>query len=59
MWRIYEIWLCGVDPCDRCRALAGRVFLRDEGPQPVIDTHPNCQCRRVTYYRIWTSATDE
>jgi len=44
----WELWvLGGPNPCRVCDALAGQLFQKGIGPQPVIDTHPNCQCQRV------------
>ena len=32
-----------------CIDLDGQIFYGDEGPIPIQDTHPNCQCIRMPF----------
>ena len=51
---VVEVWMTGSDdPCPQCTALDGQEFEQDSGPQPVRDTHPHCQCSRVTVRVEW------
>jgi hypothetical protein len=53
MWLIYERWVTmdDWDVCPACASLAGRVFVRGDGPHPPL--HPYCRCRRVEHARHW------
>jgi hypothetical protein len=40
--------------CPICGPYAGRVWKKDDGPQPPL--HPNCRCQRVYAFTTWTSS---
>ena len=47
----YDVWSTGGSrPCSVCSALDGNMWKRGEGPLPVADTHPNCNCERVAQW---------
>lgn len=65
---IYDLWLTARDhrvdpPCNHLenegwgqfKPIAGYpgVYRRSSAPRPVIDTHPNCRCRRVPILLRW------
>lgn len=69
---IFHLWLVALDErnvtgCE-CRAIGKGearwasvpaypgVYRRNEGPRPVIDTHPGCRCRRVPILLGWVKA---
>lgn len=68
---IYDAWItAGDDRVDaECRAIASGsdprfksipgypgVYRREEGPRPVISTHPRCRCRRIPYLLSWAES---
>ncbi|HET9660856.1 MAG TPA: phage minor head protein [Thermomicrobiales bacterium] len=42
--------------CPICGPYAGRVWKKDDGPQPPL--HPNCRCQRVYAFTTWTSSVE-
>lgn len=42
--------------CPICGPYAGRVWKKDDGPQPPL--HPNCRCQRVYAFTTWTSTVE-
>lgn len=32
-----------------CTQYEGAIYEKNEGPQPIDDTHPNCKCERVEF----------
>lgn len=48
----YEQWKSSrTGACIICAGFDGKVWEIGTGPQIVIDSHPNCRCVRVGYYR--------
>jgi hypothetical protein len=50
---VWEQWLTekrypAIGPCDRCRALDGKLFRKGEGPSTPL--HPHCQCSRQFHH---------
>lgn len=48
----YDRWVAFPNCCDICAGLNGQIWKRDEGPQPVTDTHPNCRCEREPVWNV-------
>lgn len=46
---IYAQWHTQEDDavCDVCAPLDGRIWLWDEAPEPILDTHDGCRCWRA------------
>jgi len=44
--------------CEKCAALEG-VYPAGGAPQPVTDTHPNCQCQTRPVIRGWDDTPDK
>jgi len=61
----YEQWRTAASgACMICLGFEGRVWELSQGPQPVMDSHPNCRCLRVPLYNTskpvqprWTRET--
>lgn len=46
----YEKWLTAGGACELCAGYEGQVWKLGQGPRPVSDTHPNCQCDLQTLW---------
>lgn len=68
---IYDAWITAGDyrVDAECRAIASGsdsrfksipghpgVYRRNNGPRPVISTHPRCRCRRIPYLISWAES---
>jgi hypothetical protein len=68
---IYDAWITARDErvSDECKAVENGsdprfesiedypgVYRRNEGPRPVISTHPRCRCRRVPFLKSWAES---
>jgi hypothetical protein len=46
----YQTWSASTTACDICTAFDGRSWRLGDGPEPVLDSHPSCQCALLTTY---------
>lgn len=54
--QIWTRWETASDEnvCPICGPYSGRVWQKDDGPQPPL--HPNCRCQRVYAFTTWTTS---
>jgi len=43
----YCEWSAAPDACHICSSLHGQMWRIEEAPEVVVDTHPNCRCRKL------------